>query len=78
MQRIKKFQSQQNLYLPTYPDKRFAYVVLEWDYNEHILDGFIRNLIHGKVHEDVVRHHQIPENDIAYLSDIHNFLIPNN
>ena len=71
MQRIKKFQSQQNLYLPTYPDKRFAYVVLEWDYNERILDGFVRNLLEGHVHADVCSCHQIPDADIADLTKVH-------
>lgn len=71
MQRIKKFQSQQNLYLPTYPNKRFAYVVLEWDYNERILDGFVHNLLDGHVRADVIQCHQIPDADISELADVH-------
>ena len=71
MQRIKKFQTQQNLYLTTYPDKRFAYVLLEWDYNERILDGFVRNLVDGHIHADVINCHQIPDADISELADAH-------
>ena len=69
MQRIKKVQRQQNLYMRSFPDKRFAYAPLEWDVNEKMLDGFVVNLMHGNVCPDVMEAHKINQADIDELKN---------
>lgn len=71
MERINKVQVQQNLYIKVYRDKRFAYAKLKWEVNERILDGFVDNLVAGNVWEDVERCHQIPQQDIEDLKNVH-------
>ena len=67
MQRIKKVQRQQNLYLKTYPQKRFAYSVLEWSVNERMLHGFVDNIIEGNIYKDVLDAHGITEDNVEAL-----------
>jgi len=69
MQRIKKIQIQQNLFMKAHPDKRFAYALLEWDVNERILKGFVENLKHDNIYPEVVVAHQITPEDIAQLKN---------
>lgn len=69
MQRIKKIQIQQNLYIKTHSDKRFAYAMLEWDVSDRILQGFVDNLKHDNIYPDVVAAHQIPPEDITQLKN---------
>lgn len=69
MQRIKKVQRQQNLYLKSYPDMRFAYAPLEWEVNEKMLDGFVDNLKHNNIYPEVISAHQIPPMDIIQLKN---------
>lgn len=69
MQRIKKAQRQQNLYMKSYPDKRFAYVPLEWDVNEKMLHGFVMNLLQGNVYPEVMAAHGITLSDIEDLKN---------
>ena len=69
MQRIKKVQRQQNLYMKSFPDKRFAYAPLEWEVNEKMLDGFVDNLMHDNVSPEVISAHQIPPIDIVQLKN---------
>lgn len=69
MQRIKKVQRQQNLYMKSFPDKRFAYAPLEWDVNEKMLHGFIMNLLQGNVYPEVVAAHGITQSDIDNLKN---------
>ena len=69
MQRIKKVQRQQNLYMRSYPDKRFAYAPLEWEVNEWILEGFVENLKYDNIYPEVVKAHQITADDIAQLKN---------
>lgn len=65
MQRIKKIQIQQNLFMKAQPDKKFAYALLEWDVNERMLKGFVENLKHDNIDPEVVAVHQITHEDIA-------------
>ena len=67
MQRIKKIQIQQNLFMKAHPDKRFAYALLEWDVNERMLKDFVENLKHDNIDPKVVDAHQITPEDIAQL-----------
>lgn len=69
MQRIKKIQIQQNLFMKAHPDKRFAYALLEWDVNERMLKGFIENLKHDNIYPEVVAAHQITPEVIAQLKN---------
>lgn len=69
MQRIKKVQRQQNLYMKSFPDKRFAYAPLEWDVNEKMLRGFVMNLLHGNVYPEVMAAHGITPSDIEDLKN---------
>ncbi|WP_373827733.1 patatin-like phospholipase family protein [Bacteroides heparinolyticus] len=69
MQRIKKIQIQQNLFMKAHPDKRFAYALLEWDVNERMLKGFVDNLKHDNIDPEVVAAHQITPEDIAQLKN---------
>lgn len=69
MQRIKKVQRLQNLYMRSYPDKRFAYAPLEWEVNEWILEGFVANLKNDNIYSEVVTAHQITADDIAQLKN---------
>ena len=69
MQRIKKIQIQQNLFMKAHPDKRFAYALLEWDVNVRMLKGFIENLKRDNIYPEVVATHQITPEDIAQLKN---------
>lgn len=70
MQRIKKIQIQQNLYMKAYPDKRFAYALLEWDFNDRMLRGFVDNLKQDGIYPEVITAHGISETDISLLKNI--------
>lgn len=69
MQRIKKIQIQQNLFIRSHPDKRFAYALLEWDVNERMLKGFVENLKHDNIYPEVVSAHRITSEDIVQLKN---------
>lgn len=69
MQRIKKVQRQQNLYMRSYPDKRFAYAPLEWEVNEWMLEGFVANLKYDNIYQEVMTAHQITAEDITQLKN---------
>lgn len=69
MQRIKKIQIQQNLFIRSHPDKRFAYALLDWDINERILKGFVENLKYDNIYPEVVAAHHITPDDIAQLKN---------
>ncbi len=67
MQRIKKVQVQQNIYLKAYPNKRFAYAQLNWNVDESSLHGFVNNLVDGNIYPEVIAAHQIDPLDIIRL-----------
>ena len=69
MQRIKKIQIQQNLFIKAHPDKRFAYALLEWDVNERMLKGFVENLKHDNIYPEIMVAHQITPEDITQLKN---------
>lgn len=69
MQRIKKMQIQQNLFMKAHADKRFAYALLEWDVNERMLKGFVDNLKHDNIYQEVIEAHKIKPEDIAQLKN---------
>ena len=69
MQRIKKIQIQQNLFMKAHPNKKFAYALLEWDVNERILKGFVENLKYDNIAPGVVAAHKITPKDIAQLKN---------
>lgn len=69
MQRIKKIQVQQNLFMKAHPDKRFAYALLEWDVNERMLKGFVENLKHDNIYPEVVVAHHITSEEITQLKN---------
>ena len=70
LQRIKKIQIQQNLYMRSHPDKRFAYALLEWDVNDRMLHGFVDNLKQDGIYPEVITAHGISEADISLLKNI--------
>ena len=69
MQRIKKIQIQQNLFMKSHRDKRFAYAPLEWDVNDRMIKGFVRNLKDGNIYPEVVAFHKISVEDISQLKN---------
>lgn len=69
MQRIKKIQIQQNLFMKAHPDKRFAYALLEWDVNDRMLQGFVDNLKCDNINPEVIAAHGITETEIAQLKN---------
>ncbi len=69
MQRIKKMQVQQNIYLRSYPNKRFAYAQLEWDVDDRMLQGFVDNLKYDNIYPEVIAAHLIPKMDIIQLKN---------
>jgi NTE family protein len=69
MQRIKKIQIQQNLFMKAHPNKRFAYALLEWDVNDRMLLSFVENLKHDNIYPEVVAAHGISDIDIAQLKN---------
>ena len=69
MNRIKKMQRSDNLYEGVTEKEHFAYVPLEWDCSERLLQGFVNNLRSGNVHPDVWQAHGISEAEISALKD---------
>lgn len=67
MQRIKKIQIQQNLFMRSHPDKRFAYALLEWDVSDRLLQGFVYNLKNDNIYPEIIAAHQITQKDIDEL-----------
>ncbi len=67
MNRIKKMQRSDNLYEGVTEKEHFAYVPLEWDCSERLLQGFVNNLRNGNVHPDVWQAHGISEAEISAL-----------
>ena len=67
MDRVKKMQRADNLYETYVGKEHFAYVPLEWDCSERLIQGFANNLKDGNVHPDVWQAHAITEEEIAKL-----------
>lgn len=68
MARIKTFQRQQNIYTRANPN-RYAYVPLEWDIEERLIRGFVRNIIDGNIVELLYSWHKISSEDINNLKN---------
>lgn len=68
MARIKTFQRQQNIYSRATPN-RYAYVPLEWDIEERLIRGFVRNIIDGNIVESLYSWHKISSEDINNLTN---------
>ena len=68
MARIKTFQRQQNIYTRANPN-RYAYVPLEWDIEERLIRGFVRNIIDGNIVESLYSWHKISSEDINNLTN---------
>lgn len=69
MKRIENIQIRENLYLHLYPNKRFAYIKLEWDCTETLLKGFVDNVLKGNVYEEVLKAHNIPDDLVLSLKN---------
>lgn len=67
MERIKKMQRADNLYESYVGKEHCAYVPLEWDCSERLVQGFIDNLKNGNIHPDVWQAHAITEEEIGSL-----------
>lgn len=68
MDRIKRLQRQQNIYTPANTN-RYAYVPLEWDIEEQLIKGFVRNIIGGNIVESLYSWHKISSEDINNLTN---------
>ena len=68
MDRIKRFQRQQNIYTPANPN-RYAYIPLEWNIEERLIRGFVRNIIGGNIVESLYSWHKISSDDINNLTN---------
>ncbi|EEX71635.1 phospholipase, patatin family [Alloprevotella tannerae ATCC 51259] len=67
MERIKKMQRADNLYESYVGKEHCAYVPLEWDCSERLVQGFVDNLKNGNIHPDVWQAHAITEEEIGSL-----------
>lgn len=74
MDRIKKMQRVDNLYETYIGKEHFAYLALEWDCSERLVQGFVENLKKNNVHPDVWQAHGITEDDIKQLKGKENRL----
>lgn len=68
MDRIKRFQRQQNIYTPANPN-RYAYVPLEWNIEERLIRGFVQNIMGGNIVESLYSWHKISSDDINNLTN---------
>lgn len=68
MDRIKRFQRHQNIYTRANPN-RYAYVPLEWNIEERLIRGFVRNIIDGNIVESLYYWHKISSDDINNLTN---------
>ena len=68
MDRIKRLQRQQNIYTQANTN-RYAYVPLEWDIEEQLIKGFVRNIIGGNIVEPLYSWHKISSEDINNLTN---------
>lgn len=68
MDRIKRLQRYQNIYTPT-NQNRYAYVPLEWDIEEWLINGFVRNIMSGNIVESLYSWHKISSDDINNLTN---------
>lgn len=68
MDRIKRFQLQQNIYTPANPN-RYAYVPLEWNIEERLIRGFVQNIMGGNIVESLCSWHKISSDDINNLTN---------
>lgn len=71
MDRIKRFQRQQNIYTPANPN-RYAYVPLEWNIEERLIRGFVQNIMGGNIVESLYSWHKISSDDINNLTNSDN------
>ena len=67
MDRIKRFQRQQNIYTHANPN-RYAYIPLEWNIEERLIKGFVLNIKGGNIVESLFSWHKISSDDIKNLS----------
>lgn len=68
MMRIKTFQRLQNIYTRANLN-RYAYVPLEWDIEERLIRGFVRNIKDGNIVESLYSWHKISSDDINNLTN---------
>ena len=68
MDRIKRFQRQQNIYTRANPN-RYAYVPLEWNIEERLIRGFVQNIMGGNIVESLYSWHKISSDDINNLTN---------
>ena len=66
MNRIKRFQRQQNIYTPA-NQNRYAYVPLEWDIEERLINGFVWNIKDGNIVDSLYSWHKISLDDVGDL-----------
>ena len=69
MDRIKRFQRQQNIYTRANPN-RYAYAPLEWNIEERLIRSFVRNIIGGNIVESLYSWHKISSDDINNLMNL--------
>lgn len=67
MDRIKKLQVIHNIYQGHEAHAHYAYVPLNWECNDLLISGFIRNLKENNVHPDVWKYHGITKSDVDNL-----------
>lgn len=68
MDRIKRFQRQQNIYTRANPN-RYAYAPLEWNIEERLIRGFVQNIMSGNIVESLYSWHKISSDDINNLTN---------
>ena len=68
MDRIKRFQRQQNIYTRANPN-RYAYAPLEWNIEERLIRSFVQNIMGGNIVESLYSWHKISSDDINNLTN---------
>lgn len=68
MARIKSFQRIQNIYSKA-NNNRYAYVPLEWNIGERLIEGFVNNIKNGNIIDSLYSVHNISLGDINNLHD---------
>lgn len=69
MDRIKRFQRYSNIYSDA-NDNRYAYVPLEWDISDKLINGFVRNIKDNHIPEVLFKQHNIANTDIINLNSL--------
>lgn len=67
MNRIRTFQSRNNMFMGIKDDIRYVYLGLLWDVNDRPVRSFVRNIVEGNIAQELYDCHKIKDSDIEAL-----------